>query len=57
MPTPAQDAAAKLLISQLGRQYGISPSDVKGHGERQPDRRDPREGGNIAKDVRENGFV
>ena len=57
MPTHAQDVAAKLLISRLAKQYGISPQNVAGHGERQPDRRDPREGGNIARDVRERGFI
>jgi N-acetyl-anhydromuramyl-L-alanine amidase AmpD len=57
MPTAAQDAAAKQLISQLARQYHISPQNVAGHGERQPDRRDVREGGNVAKDIRERGFV
>ena len=57
MPTAAQDAAAKKLISQLAKKYGISNKDVYGHGERQPDRRDPREGGNVARDVREKGFA
>ena len=57
MPTAAQDKAAKQLISQLAKQYGIKQQDVMGHGERQPGRRDVREGGNVAKDTREHGFV
>ena len=57
MPTPEQDAAAKKLISQLGQQYGIDPTNVIGHGELQPNRRNKLEGGNIARDIRENGFI
>ena len=57
MPTAAQDHAAKQLISSLGKQYGIDPQNVAGHGERQPNRRDVREGGNVARDIRENGYM
>ena len=56
-PTAAQDTAAKQLISQLGRQYNVDPKNVAGHGERQPNRRDVREGGNVARDIRENGYI
>ena len=44
MPTPEQEAAAKQLVSNLGQEYGIDPKNVIGHGELQPNRRDPLEG-------------
>jgi hypothetical protein len=56
MPTTAQDKAAKQLISQLGRKYGIDPKNVYGHGERQPERRHALEGGHVARDIREQGY-
>lgn len=56
MPTPAQETAAKNLIAMLGNKYGISPKNVIGHGELQPNRRDPLEGGNIAANVRKYGY-
>jgi len=56
MPTAAQDKAAKQLIAQLGRKYGIDPKNVYGHGERQPERRHALEGGHVARDIREQGY-
>lgn len=56
MPTPAQEAAAKRLIASLGKTFGIDPQNVVGHGELQPNRRHKLEGGNIAADIRANGY-
>jgi hypothetical protein len=55
-PTPAQEAAAKKLISGLGRTFGIEPRNVVGLGELQPNRRDVREGGTIAAQIRQYGY-
>lgn len=55
-PTPAQDAAAKTLIASLGSTLKIDPQNVMGHGELQPGRRDIREGGTIAADIRKSGY-
>jgi hypothetical protein len=57
MPTAEQEAAAKRLVSSLGRTYNIDPKNVIGHGELQPGRRDHREGGNVAADIRTKGYL
>ena len=56
MPTAAQVASANKLVAMLGSKYGISPQNVIGHGELQPNRRNPLEGGNIAANIRKNGY-
>ena len=55
--TDTQRTTALSLISSLGQRYGIDPQNVQGHGELQPDRREPSEGGDIPRLIRERGYV
>jgi N-acetylmuramoyl-L-alanine amidase len=57
MPTPAQEQAAEMLVSSLGRALGIPNRNVIGHGELQPHRRDRREGGDVAAIIRSRGYL
>lgn len=57
MPTPAQREAGLRLVSDLGTSYNISPQNVIGHGELQPNRRHHLEGGDIASTIRSGGFI